>query len=95
MTKGTVEVTDSAKASMKERDGLVVSNRMQKTVVVAVTRKKRHPKYKKYVSTRKKYYAHDENNSCGIGDLVRIVETRPLSKLKRWKVSKILAKAGE
>lgn len=74
----------------KKMVGTVVSNKMQKTVVVLVEKIRKHPKYKKYVKTRKKYKAHDERNECQIGDKVLIVETRPLSKEKRWVVKKIL-----
>lgn len=66
--------------------GKVVSNKMDKTVVVAVTRIFQHPKYKKTIKRITKFKAHDENNKCKIGDIVRIIETRPLSKEKRWKV---------
>ncbi|MBC7225644.1 MAG: 30S ribosomal protein S17 [Thermoflexales bacterium] len=73
--------------------GRVVSDKMQKTVVVQVERTRRHPLYGKVVRVRKKYYAHDEENSCRTGDLVRIVESRPLSRLKRWVVEEILERA--
>ena len=70
----------------KENIGIVVSNKMEKTVTVEVTRKMRHPRYHKVFERSKKYYAHDESDSLAIGQKVRIVETRPLSKLKRWRV---------
>ena len=70
----------------KEKQGVVVSNKMDKTVVVRVDRTIRHPEYKKVVTRFKKYYAHDESNALQIGDKVTIVETRPLSKLKHWRV---------
>jgi small subunit ribosomal protein S17 len=70
----------------KMRRGVVVSNKMQKTVVVKVDRTIRHPRYEKVVTRSKKYYAHDESNSLQVGDRVTIMETRPLSKLKRWRV---------
>ncbi|MFN3761628.1 MAG: 30S ribosomal protein S17 [Anaerolineae bacterium] len=73
--------------------GRVVSDKMQKTVVVQVERTRRHPLYGKVVRVRKKYYAHDEENSCHTGDLVRIVESRPLSRLKRWVVEEILERS--
>ena len=76
----------------KVREGLVVSDRMDKTVVVAVETRKVHPLYKKAIRVTKKYKAHDENNSCKIGDKVKIVETRPLSKDKRWRVTEITSK---
>ena len=74
--------------------GRVVSDKMDKTVVVRVDRLHRHRLYKKVVKSAKKYKAHDEQNECRIGDLVRIVESRPLSKEKRWVVEEILEKAG-
>ncbi len=77
----------------KTRVGIVTSDKMDKTVVVTVTRKVKDPLYKKYVSKSKKFKAHDENNECGIGDTVEIVETRPLSKDKRWMVKEIIEKA--
>jgi len=76
----------------KERIGLVVSNSMDKTVVVAVQQKKKHPKYGKFVKKTTKFYAHDEKNECSVGDLVSIMETRPLSKMKRWRFVKIIEK---
>lgn len=78
--------------SRKEKIGVVVSDKMDKTVVVQVERRVSHPLYKKIVKKRKKFYAHDEKNECKTGDLVKIVETRPLSRLKRWKVSEIIEK---
>lgn len=78
--------------SRKEKIGLVVSDKMSKTVIVRVERKIAHPLYKKIVSKRKKFYAHDEENEAKTGDLVRIEESRPLSKLKRWKVAEIVEK---
>jgi small subunit ribosomal protein S17 len=77
----------------KRRIGVVVSDKMDKTVVVVVERLVRHPLYKKVLRRRKKYYAHDENNKCKIGDIVEIMETRPLSKLKRWRVVRIIERA--
>ena len=77
----------------KERVGLVVSDKMDKTVVVEVIDKKKHPLYKKTITKTVKFKAHDENNECGIGDKVRIVETRKLSKSKIWRVSEIIEKA--
>ena len=77
----------------KERTGLVVSDKMDKTVVVLVSDKSKHPLYKKTITKSKRYKAHDENNECGIGDRVEIMETRPLSKDKRWRVSEIIEKA--
>jgi small subunit ribosomal protein S17 len=75
----------------KVRKGLVVSNKMAKTIVVAVETRAVHPLYKKAVRVTKKYKAHDENNACKPGDKVKIVETRPLSKEKRWRVAEIMS----
>ena len=77
----------------KERVGLVSSDKMDKTVVVVVEEKAKHPLYKKTSTTSKKFKAHDENNECGVGDKVRIVETRKLSKDKNWRVAEIIEKA--
>lgn len=77
----------------KERVGVVTSNKMDKTVTVAVKWKEKHPIYGKFVNKTKKFHAHDEKNECGIGDTVRIMETRPLSKLKRWRVVEITERA--
>jgi len=79
----------------KSMVGQVTSNKMDKTVVVVVKRSKRHPLYKKVIRIRKKFKAHDAANACQIGDLVRIVESRPLSKEKRWVVDEILKSAPE
>ncbi|HEY83456.1 MAG TPA: 30S ribosomal protein S17 [Dehalococcoidia bacterium] len=76
----------------KTRVGRVISNRMDKTVVVAVETPKRHPLYKKTIIREVKYKAHDEKNACQIGDVVRIVETRPLSRHKCWRVAEIITK---
>lgn len=73
--------------------GMVVSDRMDKTVVVSVERRVQHPIYKKYITRKKKYYVHDEKNDCSIGDKVRIISSRPLSKLKRWRVTEIIEKS--
>lgn len=77
----------------KERVGIVTSDKMDKTVVVAVIDKSKHPLYKKTITRTKKFKAHDENNECGVGDTVRIVETRKLSKDKNWRVAEIVEKA--
>jgi small subunit ribosomal protein S17 len=77
----------------KERIGLVTSAKMDKTIVVSVERKLKHPKYGKYVKKTNKFMAHDETDQCGIGDLVRIMETRPLSKNKRWRIVEIIERA--
>ena len=77
----------------KERVGVVSSNKMDKSITVAVKWKEKHPIYGKFVSKTKKFHAHDEKNECNIGDTVRIMETRPLSKLKRWRLTEILERA--
>ena len=77
----------------KERVGIVTSDKMDKTVVVTVEQRALHPLYKKTVISSKKYKAHDEENTCGVGDKVRIVETRKLSKDKNWRVAEIIEKA--
>lgn len=77
----------------KTRTGKVVSDKMDKTVVVAVEDKVQHPLYKKIVKRTVRFKAHDENNECGIGDTVQIMETRPLSRDKRWRLAKIIEKA--
>jgi len=77
----------------KERIGLVVSNKMEKSIVVQIDRKVKHPKYGKFVRKSTKLVAHDEQNECGIGDTVKIMETRPLSKNKCWRLVEIVEKA--
>jgi small subunit ribosomal protein S17 len=77
--------------AVKERVGIVVSNKMQKTVVVAIENRSAHPKYGKVVVRTKKYKVHDEDNQCKEGDRVRILETRPLSRTKRWTLAEILS----
>ena len=77
----------------KERIGVVFSVKMDKTVTVAVKWKEKHPIYGKFVSKTKKFHAHDEKNDCHIGDTVRIMETRPLSKSKRWRVVEVMERA--
>jgi len=77
----------------KEKTGVVVSNKMEKSIVVAVARKVKHPIYGKFVNKTTRFTAHDENNECGIGDTVRIQETRPLSKNKCWRLVEIVEKA--
>ena len=77
----------------KDRIGVVVSDKMDKTVVVEITRRYRHPVYGKYVKRSKKYHVHDERNDCRIGDRVQIEETRPLSKMKRWRLKTVIQKA--
>lgn len=77
----------------KERIGVVVSNKMQKSITVQVERREKHPKYGKFVKKTSKFAAHDENNDCNIGDTVRISETRPLSKNKCWRLVEIIERA--
>ena len=76
-----------------EKIGQVTSNKMAKTIVVQVTRRVQHPMYKRVVTKRKKFYAHDEENSAKVGDVVRITESRPLSRLKRWTLAEIVRRA--
>ena len=77
----------------KERTGVVTSNKMDKSITVAIKRKEKHPIYGKFVNKTMKYHAHDEKNECGIGDTVKIMETRPLSKTKRWRLVQIIERA--
>ena len=77
----------------KERQGVVSSNKMDKTITVTIKYKEMHPIYQKFVNKTKKYHAHDEKNECNIGDVVRIMETRPLSKTKRWRLVSIVERA--
>ena len=77
----------------KERMGVVTSNKMDKSITVAIKWKEKHPIYGKFVNKTKKYHAHDEKNECNIGDTVRIMETRPLSKTKRWRLVQIIERA--
>jgi small subunit ribosomal protein S17 len=77
----------------KERVGTVTSNKMDKSIVVAVERKVKHPKYGKFVNKTTKFVAHDEKNECTIGDIVKIMETRPMSKTKRWRLVEVVEKA--
>ncbi|HEV2400561.1 MAG TPA: 30S ribosomal protein S17 [Candidatus Sulfotelmatobacter sp.] len=88
------ETTQKAQGRRKEVVGEVVSNKMHKTIVVQVTRKKSHPFYGRVIARNKKFYAHDDTNQAHVGDVVRIEETRPLSKLKRWKLKEIVRKAA-
>lgn len=83
----------SDRKNRKQRTGVVVSNRMQKSITVLVERKLKHPLYGKFVKMSKKFMAHDENNDSNIGDKVLIMETRPLSKNKRWRLVQIVEKA--
>jgi small subunit ribosomal protein S17 len=86
--------TTKAQGRRKEVVGEVVSSKMHKTIVVQVTRKKAHPFYGRVIARNKKFYAHDETNQAHVGDVVRLEETRPLSKLKRWKLKDVVRKAA-
>ena len=77
----------------KERTGVVTSNKMDKSITVAIKWKEKHPIYGKFVNKTKKYHAHDEKNECNIGDTVKIMETRPFSKTKRWRLVQIIERA--
>ena len=77
----------------KERQGVVLSNKMDKTIVVAVKWKEKHPIYGKFVNKTRKFHVHDEKNECGVGDTIRIMETRPLSKTVRWRLTQIIERA--
>ena len=93
MTESTTAVDDEARGFRKVREGLVVSDKMDKTVVVAVEDRVQHALYKKTLRRTNKLKAHDEQNACGVGDRVLLMETRPLSASKRWRVVEILEKA--
>jgi small subunit ribosomal protein S17 len=90
-------MTATATIESKQREvvGEVISDKMAKTIVVEVARRVRHPKYMKVVTKYKKFYAHDEKSEAGVGDRVRIVESRPLSKLKRWRLVAVIEKATQ
>ncbi|CAB4365650.1 MAG: 30S ribosomal protein S17 [Actinobacteria bacterium] len=93
MSEEQNEAETNERNNRKTREGLVVSNKMDKTAVVAVIERVRHPKYGKFMMRTKKLYVHDESNDVNIGDKVRVMETRPLSKNKRWRVVEILERA--
>jgi small subunit ribosomal protein S17 len=88
-----VATTEPKGGGRKVRTGVVTSNKMDKSIVVAVVRRVRHPLYKKYFNKTRKYMAHDEANECNPGDTVRIIETRPLSARKRWRLDEVLERA--
>ena len=88
-------MTETARNLRKTRTGIVTSDAMDKTIVVEVSRRMSHPLYGKVVNRKKKYHAHDEKNEAHKGDQVRIAETRPLSRLKRWRLVEIIKKAAE
>jgi small subunit ribosomal protein S17 len=87
------EPTDETRAARKVREGVVTSEKMDKTIVVAIVERVRHPKYAKFVLRTKKLYVHDEANDANPGDKVRVMETRPISKSKRWRVVEVLERA--
>lgn len=89
----STDQTSGARSARKTREGHVVSDKMDKTVVVSVRRRTIHPRYGKTITKSKNYKAHDESNDVGVGDRVRIAETRPLSKSKRWRVAEVLERA--
>ena len=91
--KTSDKAAEHVQGRRKEVVGEVVSSRMHKTIVVQVTRKKAHPFYGRVIARHKKFYAHDEKNEARVGDVVRLEETRPLSKLKRWKLKEIVRRA--
>ena len=96
-TTNTTAAATSAEAQPSRRNekvGLVVSTKMQKTIVVEIEMRKAHPKYKRVMKSNKKFYAHDEQNSARVGDVVRIREARPLSKLKRWSLEEIVRRSS-
>jgi small subunit ribosomal protein S17 len=81
------------RALRKERTGIVTSTKMDKSIVVSVERREKHPMYGKFIKKTKRFMAHDEKNECGVGDTVKIMETKPMSKLKRWRLVEIVEKA--
>ena len=93
MAETTQAATETRKPNKQEKVGLVVSTKMAKTIVVEVTRRVPHPIYKRILTKRKKFYAHDETANAKMGDTVRIVEERPMSKLKRWRLADIIRRA--
>lgn len=94
MSETAKQATEQQASRRNEKVGQVVSTKMQKTIVVEVEMRKAHPKYKRVMKTNKKFYAHDEQNSARVGDVVRIRETRPLSKLKRWQLEEVVRRSA-
>ena len=95
ITNPVATSTEATEISRRnEKVGLVVSTKMQKTIVVEIEMRKAHPKYKRVMKSNKKFYAHDEQNSARVGDVVRIREARPLSKLKRWSLEEIVRRSS-
>jgi len=93
-TTPAASTTEAPASRRNEKVGLVVSTKMQKTIVVEIEMRKAHPKYKRVLKSNKKFYAHDEQNSARVGDVVRIREARPLSKLKRWSLEEIVRRSS-
>jgi len=93
INNGTTSSAAPARKRRKSRIGVVTSNKMTKTITVMVERKVKHPMYGKFLKKSSSFHAHDEDNTAGIGDIVRIMETRPLSKTKRWRLVEIIEKA--
>ena len=93
VTPQATEAEEEVRNQRKTRVGVVTSDKMQKTITVSVERRIQHPLYGKFIKRHTKLTAHDENNECGIGDVVRIMETRPLSKKKRWRLVEVVEKA--
>ena len=93
MVENSTAAAEAGRAKRKERVGIVVSDKMDKTVVVSLTRRVAHPLYKKYFKKTTKFVAHDETNDAKTGDTVRIMETRPLSKTKRWRLVEVVERA--
>lgn len=89
----TTEASNTERPARKVREGIVTSNKMDRTAIVTVTERVRHPRYNKTMQQDKKLYVHDENDELNVGDRVRVMETRPLSKLKRWRVLEIVERA--
>src|SRR5579883_3033400 len=93
-TKSKTEAAEQTATRRNEKVGVVVSTKMQKTIVVEIEMRKAHPKYKRVIKTNRKFYAHDESNSARVGDVLRIRESRPLSKLKRWSLEEIVRRSS-
>jgi len=87
------DVSSTVRSARKVREGVVVSNKMDRTIVISIVERVRHPKYAKFVQRTKKLYAHDEANDAQVGDRVRVMETRPMSKLKRWRLIEVVERA--
>jgi len=94
ITSAAASEAEIIRAKRKERLGEVISNKMAKTIIVRVERRFPHPRYKKVVTGYKKFYAHDENSEAKVGDRVRIQETRPLSKMKRWRLLEVVERGA-